>query len=456
MRRGAVLLCLALLSPAACAPRGGERASAGGARPNLVVYLVDTLRADHLSCYGYPLPTSPRIDAFAAGAVRVREARAQSSWTKPAVATVLTGLYPVAHGAQRRSQGLDESVVTLAERLATAGYETAYFGTNPTVTPKFGFAQGFDEFRYLSVPRGRKRGHVDAAEIHREVVAWLERRDRAKPFFLVVHTLDPHDPYRPREPFRSRFAPAVEVEAACCIRARELAALSPDAARRRAAQSIALYDGEVAQNDAAFGALLDELARRDLVDASAILFTSDHGEEFYDHGGWRHASTLYEEVLRVPFVLRLPGGARGGTVLEGPLDQIDIAPTLLDLAGVEIPRGLPGGSWLAAFAGGAPPDEASLAWLAHPAFSIAAAKAGGWKWTGYPGSAPPPGRAPVELFDLGSDPREERNLAALEPQRALRLADRITAESARSARAPVKEVEIDAELDRTLRALGYL
>ena len=332
-RRRAAGLALALLvAVAACARDRAPEAPA--APPDLVVYLIDTLRADHLGCYGYPRPTSPRIDAFARQAVRVREARAQSSWTKPAVATLLTGLYPVSHGAQRRSQGLDASVVTLAERLSTRGYETAYFGTNPTVTAKFGFEQGFSEFHYLSQPRGRRRGHVDASEIHREVVAWLDRRDRAKPFFLVVHTLDPHDPYRPREPYRARFAADVDVETACCIRPHELAALDAEGARARARAMIDLYDGEIAQNDAAFGELLDELERRDLYDRAAILLTSDHGEEFFDHGGWRHASTLYEEVLRVPFLFRLPGGAHGGGAIDGPVDQIDVAPTLLELAGI--------------------------------------------------------------------------------------------------------------------------
>ena len=454
-RRRAAGLALALLvAVAACARDRAPGTPA--APPDLVVYLIDTLRADHLGCYGYPRPTSPRIDAFARQAVRVREARAQSSWTKPAVATLLTGLYPVSHGAQRRSQGLDASVVTLAERLSARGYETAYFGTNPTVTAKFGFEQGFSEFHYLSQPRGRKRGHVDAIEIHREVLAWLDRRDRAKPFFLVVHTLDPHDPYRPREPYRARFAADVDVETACCIRPHELAALDDDAARARARAAIALYDGEIAQNDAAFGELLDELARRDLLERAAILLTSDHGEEFFDHGGWRHASTLYEEVLRVPFVFRLPGGAHGGSAIDGPVDQIDVAPTLLELAGIPAVGSLPGASRLAALGGGPVPRRASLAWLAHPAFAMASAKAGEWKWSGYPGSAPPPGRPTEELFDLAADPLERTNLAAANEKRCRALAGQLAREAGRAPAAPAREVPIDPELDRTLRALGYL
>jgi arylsulfatase A-like enzyme len=440
-----------------CGQQPAEAPEAAGRRPNLVVYLIDTLRADHLGAYGYGRPTSPRIDAFAEGAILVREARAQSSWTKPAVATILTGLQPVAHGAQRRSQGLDEGVTTLAERLAAAGYQTAFFGTNPTVTAKFGFAQGFEEFRYLSLPRGRKRGHVDAAAIHEEVTAWLEGRDASRPFFLFVHTLDPHDPYRPREPYRASLAPGIDVERACCIRARELAALDEAGARARAAASIALYDAEIAQNDTAFGALLDELARRDLLDGSAVLLTSDHGEEFYDHGGWRHASTLYEEVLRVPFVLRLPGGANAGAELEGPIEQIDVAPTLIELAGLARADELPGRSWARALAGGRPPEpRPSFAWLAHPAFSIAAVKQGPWKRIRFESAPPPPGRPADELFDLARDPGETWNLSADDPRRAHRLAEEIAAERARAPARAGQEVPIDPELDRTLRALGYI
>jgi arylsulfatase A-like enzyme len=457
MRRRLLGPALAGLALAACGDAGGREAPAPalpGVRPNLVVYLIDTLRADHLGSYGYPKPTSPEIDELARSAVRFVEARAQSSWTKPAVATILTGLYPVQHGAERRSKGLDPSLVTLAERLATAGYQTAFFGTNPTVTQKFGFDQGFDEFNYVARKVGRRRRSVDSHTIHREIVAWLDRRDASKPFFLFVHTLDPHDAYRPDEPWRSRFAPGVDVEAACCVRDQQVSGLTGEAALRRAEESRALYDGEIAQNDAAFGLLVDELERRGLADGSAIVLTSDHGEEFFDHGGWGHASTLYEEVLRVPFILRLPRGARGGTELAGPLDQIDVAPTLLALAGLDA-SGMPGASWLPALDGGDAPDAESLAWLAHPSFSISAAAGGGWKWIGFT-SPVPPGRPAEELFRLAADPLERENLLAREPGRARWLAARSASVAERAGPAVAPEVEIDAELDRELRALGYI
>ncbi len=443
------------LAPAAAA----AAATPESLRPNLIVYLIDTLRADHLGCYGYPLPTSPRIDAFARESVLWREARSQSSWTKPAVATLLTGLYPITHGADRRARGLAPDVVTLADRLAAAGYQTAFFTTNPTVTAKFGFDRGFDEFHYLSHPRGRGRGrgHVDSAQIHRQVVAWLERRDPARPFFLVVHTLDPHDPYNPPERFKRRFAPDVDATVACCIRAHELAALTPGAARARAQEMVALYDGEIAQNDESFGALYDELARRDLLERSALLLTADHGEEFYDHGGWRHASTLYEEVLRIPLILRLPGGAERGRAIDAPADLIDIAPTLLALVGLEVPATLPGESWLPALGGLAPPAGESFAWLEHPSFSIASVLRDSWKGVRSRGGwRLPLERGSDELFELRADPGERRNLTGASSLRRNWLLDRLAATEARQSRAaPAADVAIEPELERELRALGY-
>jgi arylsulfatase A-like enzyme len=468
-------LALALLG-AGCGTRksesspGAAASAAGGPaarveRPNLVLYVVDTLRADHLGCYGYDRPTSPRLDAFAREGVRFAGARAQSSWTKPAMATLLTGLHPVTHGAERRNQGIAPEVRTLAERLSAAGYETAMFTTNPTVVEKFGFGRGFDRFEYVHQLRGRKRRSVDSAEMHRAAAGWLSGRAAPeRPFFLVVHTLDPHDPYRPREPYRSRFAPGVDVASACCFRGEQLAALSAERAAIRRRDSLALYDGEIAQNDASFGRLLDDLHARGLLQRSAVVFTADHGEEFHEHGGWRHAESLFEEVLRVPLVVRLPEGAPAGAIVEDPADQIDLAPTLLELAGIAMPPELPGASLLPRIGGGAPPPRESLAWLRHPAFEVVAIRDGNWKWLRHDGpprvaTAGLAGAAePAEaLYDLAADPGEQQNLLATEPDRRRALALRVKAARARLARREnAGEVEIDPELDAELRALGYL
>jgi arylsulfatase A-like enzyme len=472
-----------------------ESTAAVAARPNLIVYLIDTLRADHLGCYGYPRPTSPRIDRFASESILFAQGRAQSSWTKPAVATILTGLFPTAHGAQLRSQRIHENVDTLAERLQAAGYETALFTTNANIVARFGFAQGWDTFRYLAHRKGRKHQHFDAEQMNREVFAWLAERARradAKPFLLVVHTLDPHDPYRPREEFRRRLAPEVDVESACCAGSDALAALVGAAAESRAADARALYDAEIAQNDAAFGDLLDELERRDLAPSTAVLLTSDHGEEFLDHGGWKHGFTLYEEMLRIPFILRLPEGQRSGAEgrsLVTPVDQIDIVPTFLALAGAPAAPDLPGRDvrrLLVAerpdradrpVAGGAQDGQTSFAWLARPGAESTSTVAGGWKSIVFGGDRATAGWAAKseaasaaqrtlpdrELFRLTSDPDERTNLldpGLPRPLRALWLEGRLAAALARhGGSAPASEseidVEIDAELERSLRALGY-
>ncbi|MEZ5312940.1 MAG: sulfatase [Thermoanaerobaculia bacterium] len=445
--------------PAVEPPASATPGAMGGPPPNLVVYLIDTLRADRLGCYGYPRPTTPRIDRFAAGAVKFSEGRAQSSWTRPGIATILTGLPPWVHGVETRASALPETIDTLAERLQAAGYETALFTTNPNIVPRFGFDQGWDRFDYLYERNGRGKRHVSSRVIHRAVVDWLGRRDPAKPFFLFVHTLDPHDPYRPPEEFRRRFAPRVDVESACCGGVPMLDRLfadDPAAARRRAADASDLYDAEVAENDASFGALLDELDARRLTARTAVLLTSDHGEEFLDHGGWKHGSTVFEEMLRVPFVLRLPEGRRAGEIETAPAEQIDVAPTFLALAGLPADSALPGRSVDDPVRFREP--RTSTARLVRAEVYLTSAKRGRFKAIRARGEwIPPLGRPPWRLFDLADDPRELVDLAIENAFERKWLEGELHRSVARDAPADgAAEVAIDPELDRTLRALGYI
>jgi arylsulfatase A-like enzyme len=444
-------------APTTDALRDGAAAVAAP-RPNLIVYVVDTLRADRLGCYGYPRPTSPQIDRFATQAVLWREGRAQASWTRPAMATIVTGLHPIGHGAQQPYEKLPDAVETIAERLGAAGYETAMFTANANTAPRFGFDQGWQTYRYLAVRRGRSIRHLQSAEVHREVVAWLERRDPNRPFLLLVHTIDPHDPYQPATAYRRRLAPGVDVTLGTMDRLRELAALEGDAAIQRAAALSALYDAEIAQNDASFGQLLAELERRGLAEGSAVLLTSDHGEEFYEHGGWKHGFTLHEEQLRVPFVLRLPGRRHGGTVRPGAAEQIDVVPTLLELAGVEPPRGLPGRSLLADAAGATAEPRPSFAWLERPGSALRSALFQQWKLVVQGGEwVPPAGRAPYRLFALASDPAERDDLALAAPLRRRWLEGLLAATAARHrAGHRAERAVLDPELEAGLRALGYL
>lgn len=448
------------VAPATAVPAAAAR------RPNLLVYVVDTLRADHLGCYGYPRPTSPELDRFARGAALYREARAQSSWTRPAMATLLTGLLPATHQAEDVRDRLSDRFDTLAERLGRAGYRTAMFTANANAAGQFGFRQGFDQFAYLEERRRARGVHAQSEEVNRAVFAWLsrvleERRTQPeRPFFLVVHTTDPHDPYTPRSPYRERFAAQVEDRSIGSLASlRRIGDLPVAEAPARAVALRALYDAEIASNDAAFGALLARLDSTGLAADTVVVFTSDHGEEFFEHGGWLHGRTLYEEQLRVPLVVRVPGGA--GRALPGPAEQIDLAPTLLELAGLPADDGLPGRSLLAEISGGGGAADrdarTAFATLDRRGVRGAAAVRAQWKLLFREQSGKALLRPPFELYALSSDPGERRSLVVERPLRRRWLEGQLaTVEARHRATGPRTGAEIDRELEERLRALGYL
>ena len=413
-------------------------------RPNVVVYLVDALRADRVGVYGQPRPLTPRVDAFAAGATVYDRAWAQSSWTRPAVASLFTGLRPEVHCVNGRLDRLGEGVETLAQRLAGAGYATAAVVANPNASGTFGLDRGFGDF--VLMPADRRR----SSDVHAELVRWLDGHDPERPFLLYVHTVDPHLPYDPPARFRDRFAPGVErrdlgsTEVVGSLLARDLVDEG-----RWTADLLALYDAEVASNDEAFGALLDELDRRGLGDATAVVFLSDHGEEFFDHGGWIHGRTLYREVLQVPLVIRLPG-QREGRREAAPVSHVDLMPTLLELAGVDSGSGLHGRSLL----GPLDAPRTVAAFLDLDGW-------GGWSVVrdghhairhqrlGYVG--------PAELYELDADPEELRDLGRDFEVTAGALLDESRRETLDEAgRIHSAPAAIDDELRRRLEALGYL
>ena len=427
--------------------------------PNVLVYVIDTLRADRLGCYGYPRPTSPEIDRFAAGATLLREGRAQSSWTRPAMASLLTGLLPISHRAEGAADRLPDEVVTLAERLSAAGWATAMVTTNGNVVSRFGFRQGFDDFHYLPERRRSRAVHVPSQRVNEVVFRWLAERPLDRPFFLVVHTCDPHDPYTPEAPFRQRLAAEVDDPALGNVRTLLRAGkLAGDEGARLAPAIGALYDAEIAANDASFGALLRRLEILGLENDTAVVLTSDHGEEFHEHGSWTHGRTLYEEQLRIPFVVRFPGGRGAGRELAGPADQIDLAPTVLDLAGLEIPSALPGRSLAAELAaGGRRPPRPSFAFLGHNEDHAAAVMLAQWKLIRVDRREAVLLRPPELLFALGSDPGEQRDVRQARPLRRAWLAGELAAvEAARRSSLPRQRATIDRELAQRLRALGYL
>lgn len=444
----------ALPAPAISAPanRAALRTAPGDRRPNVIIYLVDTLRADHLGCYGYNRPVSPRIDAFAREATLFRHTVAQSSWTRPSVATVLTGLLPRTHGVHRKKDALAPEAVTLAEILKGQGYRTAGFATNANVAPSFGFGQGFDIYDMLG-----KRRNI-AANIHALAVQWLETEWKGDaPFFLYLHTVEPHSPYNPPEPFRQRFAPEVD-EASTRMRFLNQVKLgkvpvTPELRR----DFLALYDAEIATNDAAFGNLIDLLHQRGLWQDTVVVFVSDHGEEFFDHGGWEHGKTLHTEMLEVPLIVRIPGLGNGRRV-DRQAQQADIVPTILDALGIPVPAAVEGRSLLPWMTGGATPEdtedteEEAFSWLDQQGVKAASVTTPGWRLIER--------RSPGfdrSLYDRRSDPQEKSDRAADRPVRSGYLATRIKAEELpREGMLKAREGVIDPELREQLRALGYI
>ncbi len=415
-------------------------------RPNVVLYVVDTVRADRLGVYGYEKPTSPRLDAFATTAVLFENAYAQSSWTRPAVASLFTGLLPPAHRTVGRRSVLPEDVTTLAEILAANGYEGMGLARNPNVGRAFGFAQGFARFR--SEDRERDETMLD------RVRSWLDERQSAdRPFFLFLHAIDPHGPYDPAPEFEEMFDAGAAPEEYRTVRYllrlnRGEAAPGPGTAEALSR----LYDAEVAQNDRAFGELLDELEIRGLGDDTAVVHVSDHGEEFAEHGRWEHGLSLYEEVLRVPLVMRLPGVAPRR--VEAPAQHVDVLPTLLGYLGIEAPP-TDGRDLLSAGRRGDPPPDV-YSHLDVDGHRAAAVIRGRYKLV-LPRS-PSQGTDPM-LFDLDVDPGELEDLAADRPDVVERmlvlLAERNLAAAVESAE-EIEDDQLDEDARRRLRALGYV
>jgi arylsulfatase A-like enzyme len=456
---GVFLALPAALLPAflllACAP-GGRQATPP---LNVLLYVVDTLRADQLRCYGGKRPISPRLDALARESVLFENAVASSPWTRPSIVSLFSGLTPRRHGVHERLDRLPAELAILPSLLQRNGYRTAAFVSSAVITAHFGFDRGFDVFRQ-EVKEAIEAKRPTSSWIDEQAFDWLARRDRGRPFFLYLHALDPHMPYTPPEPWRRRFAPRVDRAAGSVehVVALRDGRLSPTA--REAEDLLALYDAEVAANDEAFGHLADRLRAAGLWDSTLVIFVSDHGEEFFDHGGWEHGATLYQELLHVPLIVKLPRGKAAGRRIAETVRQIDVLPTVLDLLGTAAPPELEGRSLLPLLA--EPAATAAVSRRPAPAFSsldldgrrMESILLGRWKLI----RTATHDRLPVgsELYDLAADPAERTNRAAAEPAVAAALGA-LLRQADREARrpAPLGQAPPDPEIERQLRALGY-
>jgi arylsulfatase A-like enzyme len=398
------------------------------------------------------------MDAFAASSVVFDEARAHTSWTRSSVLSILSGLLPTSHGVHEDDAVVPEEITLISEVLHRAGYRTASVVTNGMVSARFGFDQGYDHFVRL------KEQHAKNPEIHQlsdrlnEVfVEWLDGVDGNRPFFAYLHATDPHAPYLPRSPYRETFALDSHFEWGHHGFIEQLTQRRIATEEEHVRSLTALYEAEIAYNDAQFRVLLNSLRERGLERSTIVVLTADHGEEFHDHGRWQHGFTLYEEQLHVPLVMRLPSTSPIGRKRSDPVQHIDLMPTLLHVAGVGPPAGL-AGTVLIGHDGSdllAPPNRAVFAVLErHPRFrKVDSVVKGRFKLIR--NQVYDLARPRLELFDIAADPAELRDVAARYPVVSGWLETLL--DRARDVNVfRTSAADLDLETEQALRALGYL
>jgi len=455
----AVVVLLVLLAPLTVRP---PRPTG----PSVVVILVDTLRADHLGLYGYPRDTSPNLDRWAAGATVFETAVAQASWTKPSVASLFTSLVPSVHAtgsgthvrrevtdgtltmvpapddAPATSGHLPRGLLTVAEVFREAGYRTIGLVANSLVAAEDGYGQGFESYRTLG-----------DQEVTGEAGRFLSEGP-SRPFFLYLHYMAPHAPYDPapaHDLFTNGDVP-IDIHGSATkdsINFTRTLTLSPAEVRSLVNQ----YDGEIHQADAEVAAVLDAMSTAGLQDETVVVLTADHGEEFMDHGMvWHESIHLYQELTWVPLVMAVPGDGRLARV-DTPVMQIDIGPTLLDLAGIAPPDVMQGRSMVPLLRGEPMPPRAAFA--------------EGLDWGHVAAVWADPRKLifdrenrRLEVYDFRTDPGERLDLLSTDPTARLALLDSLTHYDARSRERAGRLVrsagKLSTEQMEKLRSLGYI
>lgn len=478
---------------------------------NLLVLLVDTLRADHLGCYGYARDTSPRIDAFAAESARFENAATPKPKTSPAIASLFTGLWPETHGIHSTSMVLPDEHVTLAETLLAAGFQTFGVAANVNISKRFGFDQGFQDFRRVRKSgdtddndrgsdgeRPRDRAGKNAARVRDELFDWLEQREDGR-FFAYVHFIDPHCPYTPPKEWVSRFR-GDPLDGTLGVADARVGVDDYDEAIHEAVYLpavgrdldgyVARYDAEISYTDQIIGEILDELDRRGLRESTTVVFTADHGESMTEHHTWfNHGEHPYEEQVHIPLLVRGPGVAAGPRSEQVSL--VGLMPTLLEVVGVRVPENIEGRSFAGRLADAGPPEDLAHAGsptfvsARHGAKSVRGVRTNRWKFLTreagidlrealapqsllLPGTRIPLLLSPwrdqdlaAELYDLVVDPKETVNLAWRRPDERARLAalsDRHLGRDRPDVPVPVrlKAKDMGTDAAEELRQMGYL
>jgi arylsulfatase A-like enzyme len=440
--------------------------------PSIILISIDTLRPDRLGCYGNEQPTSPNLDRFREDAALFANAIAQAPSTLPSHATMLTSLVPEHHGAffSRRSP-LPDDLPTLATVLAAAGYRTAAFTGGGQIAPEFGLDRGFEIY-------GVNQGGAEFASAVGSGLDWL-RRDPGHPAFLFLHTYQVHHPYTPDAELLGLFDDGYEGPLPGAISKKLLGDINRGEIaidERDLIHIIAAYDAEIRSVDEAFGELLRGLDDLGLTDNSLIIFSSDHGEEFGEHGvvGW-HSHTLYDELLRVPLLIRFPERQFAGNTVPAQVRLLDLAPTIVAVAGADAPPSFEGVD-LRRVLGGLVPPLPALSQLDLPIGErVISMRTLNWKlypraaFAGDPFAVETPPlmtriqnryrqwRHPFVLFDLANDPGERADVLAENFWNSTGLEKLITRLSVeRPVPKPVPTVTVEDATIEQLEALGYI
>jgi arylsulfatase A-like enzyme len=436
---------------------------------HVVILLVDTLRADALRAYD---PSSrvhtPAMDRFAREGVVFENAQSPENWTKPAVASILTSLFPATHGAKNDASRLPQSALTLGEIFQRRGFRTGSFIANGYVSRAFGFDQGWDHYtNYI-----REQRNTNASNVFREAGDWMEAQldeDPQRRLFTYVHTIDPHVPYDPPDEHLLRYDARTDYDGP--VQNRRTHLLLEDAKRNPPrvvftesdkVRLRALYDGEISYHDEHFARFLRRLEERGILDQTIFVVTADHGEEFEDHGSWGHGHSIFQELIEVPLMVRWPGVAPAGARVREVVSTMGIAPMVLEATGVEVPSEFEGRSLLG-FVRGAPPEGP---WVAFSDFQENRRVIRGMDWKLVLRSS-----LTYVLFDLARDPRERndaldvrrhpiamRYLRGLSGQQ-LGARDRsrwLDGDDAGGSRVRAENAEMTQELCQQLVALGYM
>lgn len=412
------LVCILACGVVGCNDKGAqpkrEHPKARSGCSNVILIVVDTLRADKLGCYLNPLGLTPHIDKLAAEGFRFSWAFSHAPWTLPATASLLTSSYPQQHGAGgsngdiRNFKGINDDVRTLAECFWDQGYDTAAIVNVLFLAEKFGLTRGFDVYDYKAQDADQK-DERKATEVTDWSIAWIKSHQKKsdRPFFLFVHYFDPHLRYDPPPAFRRKFARPEDRETTDTLFGSEAEMLRfrrgeipvDDIPVKRLE---ALYNGEVAYTDDEIGRLLDAIAEMKLADTTVVALTADHGEEFLDHNGFEHGHTLYDEMIRVPLIIRAKGGKPGFSVKN--VGHIDVAPTLCELAGVQPDPVFQGRSLVSLMEQEHFDEEPIMSQGNMWEGMLKALRKDRYKFI----------KGPVvrELYNIAGDPREQKNLCA--------------------------------------------